>query len=170
MEQNHGGSTRRGGTRRIRASSLVVAALCAIGATHAAAAGNVPAQYLGKWMPAKATCESAARVIVGADKLTLVNGGDTQPLAGIEMAGPGYFPPNYRGIMAVLITEFDAHQPATLTFNLGEKKGVAQVEFSPVMPGKPTPMLNAYNARISKLALSKRFPLDKVSLKKCAGA
>ena len=72
--------------------------------------------------------------------------------------------------MAVLITEFDAHQPATLTYNLGEKKGVAQIEFSPLMPGKSTPMLNAYNARVSRLALAKRFPLDKVPLKKCAGA
>jgi hypothetical protein len=41
--------------------------------------------------------------------------------------------------MAVLITEFDGQQPATMTFNLREKKGVAQIEFSPVMPGKATP-------------------------------
>jgi hypothetical protein len=51
---------------------------------------------------------------------------------------------------------------------VGERKGVAQIEFAPVMPGKPTPTLNAYNARISKLGLAKRFPLDKVPLKKCA--
>ena len=77
-------------------------------------------------------------------------------------------PPGYRGIMPVLIAEFDAHQPATVTFNVGEKKGVAQIEFAPVMPGKTTPMLNAYNTRISKLGLAKRFPLDKVPLKRCA--
>jgi hypothetical protein len=87
----------------------------------------------------------------------------------MEMAGPGYFPPDYRGIMAVLITEFSGQQPATATFNLGEKKGVAQVEFAPVMPGTQTPMLKSYNARISTLNLAKRFPLNKVPLKKCAG-
>jgi hypothetical protein len=107
--------------------------------------------------------------MVAADRLTLANGKDSEALGGIEMAGPGYFAHDYRGIMAVLITEFSGHQPATATFNVGEKKGAAQVDFSPVMPGKGTPQLTAYNARISKLDLAKRFPLNKVLLKKCAG-
>ena len=38
--------------------------------------------------------------------------------------------------MAVLLTEFSGDQPATATFNLGEKKGAAQVDFAPVMPDK----------------------------------
>jgi hypothetical protein len=71
--------------------------------------------------------------------------------------------------MAVLIAEFSGHQPVTATFNLGEKKGAAQVEFAPVMPGKATAQLTAYNAHISKLNLAKRFPLNKVLLKRCAG-
>jgi len=108
--------------------------------------------------------------VIAADRLTLVNGKDSQALSEIEMAGPGYFPPDYRGIMAVLITEFSGQQPVTASFNVGEKKGVAQLDFAPVQPGKSTPQLNAYNARISKLNLAKRFPLDKVSLKKCAAA
>ena len=161
---------RRAAIGRVLASSLVVLTLYALGMSGVAAASAVPAQFQGRWVPSEATCESAARLVIGTDKLTLVNGADTQALSGIEMAGSGYFPPDYRGIMAVLITEFDAHQPATVTFNVGEKKGIAQVEFAPVMPGKPTPMLNAYNARISKLSLGKRFPLNKVPLKKCAGA
>src|ERR1700741_1082770 len=74
-----------------------------VGTTAAVAAATVPAQFQGRWVPAKATCESAARMMIGADRLTLVNGADTQPLSGVEMAGPGYFPPGYRGIMAVLI-------------------------------------------------------------------
>jgi hypothetical protein len=109
-------------------------------------------------------------VQVAADRLTLVNGKDTESLGGIEMAGSGYFPPGYNGIMAVLITEFSGHQPATATFNIGEKRGVAQVEFAPVMPGKPTPTLSQYNARISKLDLARRFPLNKIALKRCAKA
>ena len=69
--------------------------------------------------------------------------------------------------MAVLITEFSGQQPVIATFNVGEKKGAAQLDFAPVMPGKATPPLTAYNARISKLDLARRFPLNKVALKKC---
>ena len=53
---------------------------------------------------------------------------------------------------------------------MGEKKGVAQVEFNPVMPGTATAQLKAYNAHIAKLNLAKRFPLNKVLLKKCAAS
>jgi hypothetical protein len=57
---------------------------------------------------------------------------------------------------------------ASTTFNPGEKKGAAQVEFSPVMPGAATAQAKAYNAHISKLNLARRFPLNKVVLTKCA--
>ena len=57
---------------------------------------------------------------------------------------------------------------AGATFNPGEKKAAADVEFSPVMPGKATAQHKAYNAHISKLNLARRFPLDKVVLTKCA--
>jgi hypothetical protein len=137
--------------------------------TQLAMAQNAPPTKLqGTWVPTRATCQSPVRVLVAATTLTLVNGKDSEALGGIEMAGPGYFAPDYQGIMAVLISEFNGQQPATATFNVGEKKGVAQVDFSPVMPGKPNAQLNAYNARITKLNLAKRFPLDKVLLKKCA--
>ena len=130
----------------------------------------VPAEFQGRWVPSKSTCESQAGVVVAADRLTLVNGKDSESIGGIEMAGPGYFAPDYRGIMAVLITEFSGQQPVFATFNYGEKKGAAQLDFAPVMPGTPNQQRNAYNARISKLNLAKRFPLDKILLKKCPGA
>jgi hypothetical protein len=153
-------------------SHRLPAVLCfAATAFSTAALSAVPAEYRGTWVPSKAGCESSVRVLIGADRLTLVNGKDTQALAGIEMAGPGYFPPDYRGIMAVLITEFSGNQPVTVLFNPGEKKGVAQAEFSPVQPGAKTAQGKQYNAHISKLNLAKRFPLDKALLKKCdAGA
>jgi hypothetical protein len=134
----------------------------------AGAFSTVPAEFRGTWVPSKATCESSLRVLVAADRLTLVNGTDSQALGGIEMAGPGYFPPGYQGIMAVLITEFSGHQPVTVIFNLNEKRGVAQAEFSPVQPGATTAQGKQYNAHISKLNLARRFALDKVLLKKCA--
>ena len=134
-----------------------------------AAAQPVPAEFQGRWVPSKASCESPVAVVIAVDRLTLVNGKDSQGLGEIEMAGPAYFPPGYRGIMAVLFTEFSGHQPVAATFNVGEKKGVAEVRFAPVQHGT-APALKAYNAHISKLNLAKRFPLDNVPLKKCAGA
>lgn len=143
------------------------AALALLAAWPAAAASSVPAQYQGTWVPAGATCESPLRMQIAAAGVALVNGADKQPLGGIEMAGPGYFPPGYRGIEAVLITEFDGHQPLIVTFNAGEKKGVTRADYAPIQPGN-APALKAYNAHIAKLALAKRFPLNKGTLKKCA--
>jgi hypothetical protein len=134
----------------------------------AMAATGVPPEYQGTWVSAKAPCESPVRARISGDKLTLDSGNDSESLGGIEMAGPGYFAHDYKGIMAVLLTEFDGEQPAMVTFNVGEKKGTAQIDFAPVMPGKATPLLAKYNARISKLNLAARFPLNKVVLKRCA--
>lgn len=169
---NHLGFTVAVGREFYRAGAicLLVALGRAVGVSGAAAQRAVPAEFQGRWVPSKAACDSPVAVVIAADRLTLVNGKDSQALGEIEMAGPGYWGPDYRGIMAVLITEFSGHQPVTASFNVGEKKGVAQLDFSPVMPGNSTAQQKAYNARISKLNLAKRFPLDKVSLKKCAGA
>lgn len=151
---------------RVAAIARLVVGLLAVGTSGATA--QVPTEYQGTWVPTKGTCESPARVVITADKLTLINGSDKQAIGGIEMAGPSYWGPDYTGIMAVLITEFDAQQPVTATFNVGEKKGAAQVEFAPEMPGG-NPTQAAYNARIKQLSLAKRFPLNKVPLKQCAG-
>src|SRR6185503_8683186 len=168
---NHRGSVVSAGRRFSRAGVIrfLLILLAGVGANGVAAMKTVPAEFQGKWVPSKATCESAVVVLVAADRLTLVNGTDREALGGIEMADSGYFPRDYSGIMAVLITESDGQQPVTATFNLGEKKGAAQLDFAPVIPGKPTAQSSAYNARITKLNLAKRFPLNKVALKKCAG-
>ena len=60
-----------------------------------------------------------------------------------------------------------ARDPYIVTFNLGEKEGVGLVEYSPVTL-RPNAPVDAYNARIMKLNLAKRFPMDRVPLKKCA--
>lgn len=147
----------------IAASLLVVAA----GISGVAAQSTVPAEFQGTWVPANANCQSPVRVQVSAQVLTLVNGKDSAAIGGIEMAGPGYFPPDYRGIEAVLITEFNGQQPVTAMFNYGEKKGAAQVGFSTLITGAANAQAKAHNARISKLNLAQRFPLNKVPLKKC---
>jgi len=134
-----------------------------------AATSVVPIEFQGTWVSAKAACESPVRARITGDKLMLDSGTDSESLGGIEMAGPGYFQPGYNGIMAVLLTEFSGEQPAMVTFNVGEKKGTAQIEFSPLIPGKATPQSAKYNARISKLNLAARFPIARVTLKRCAG-
>jgi hypothetical protein len=154
--------------RRARALIVLVVLFLAAGITGVAAQNTVPGEFQGTWVPTHANCQSPVRVQVSAQVLTLVNGKDSAAIGGIEMAGPGYFAPDYRGIMAVLITEFNGHQPVTAMFNYGEKRGVAQVEFSPVIARANNAQAKAYNARISKLNLAKRFPLNKVPLKKCA--
>ena len=151
----------------MKLTSASFALLAALAAHAAHAATPVPAPLQGKWVPASASCDSPVRMQVSATSITLVNGSDTQTVGGIEMAGPGYFAPGYRGIQSVLITEFDGHQPVTVTFNADEKKGVARAEFAAITPGQPTPLLKAYNAHIGKLALAKRFPIDKAALKRC---
>ena len=50
---------------------------------------------------------------------------------------------------------------------LARRKGVGLVEYSPVTL-RPNAPVDAYNARILKLNLAKRFPLDRQPLKKCA--
>jgi hypothetical protein len=154
------------------ATSLVVACAfsmaCVVAPISAAQGGPVPAEWQGTWVPLKAACDSPVRVAITADQLTLVNGKDRQSIGGIEMAGPGYWGPDYHGIEAVLITEFEGQQPLTAVFNVGERKGVAQVSFAPVQGGASgNALLSAYNERITELNLARRFPLHEVPLKKC---
>jgi hypothetical protein len=153
--------------RRSCASSALVACVITLGPSGAQAQSAVPKEFHGSWVPVKAGCDSTLRVTVAADRVTLANGKDSQSLGGIDMAGPGYFAPGYRGIMAVLFTEFSGHQPVILHFNAAEKKGVAQAEFAAPISSAPTPHAKAYNAHIAKMNLAKRFPLDKDALKKC---
>jgi hypothetical protein len=158
----------------MRLMMLAVLASLILAPLSAAAQGafaQVPAEYRGDWVAASAACTATARVRVEPTSITLVNGTDTQSLGGIEMAGPGYFPPDYKGIQAIAITEFSGNQPLLATFNHGEKKGVALVEFAFVGPDRPgAAAANAMNAYFRKLNLAKRFPLHQVPLKKCPAA
>ena len=135
-------------------------------------AAQVPAEFQGEWVAASAACTAPVRARFEAARVTLVNGADMESFGGIEMAGPGYFGPDYSGISRVLITEFEGAQPVTATFNVDEKKGVAQLELGVPTPAHPAnKVAAAANARLAKLSLRKRFPLQAVALKRCpAGA
>ena len=149
-------------------ASLVLAPLSA---AAQGAFAQVPAEYRGDWVAASAACTAPVRVRVEATTITLMNGADKQTLGGLEMAGPGFFPPDYMGIQAVAITEFSGNQPLSATFNHSEKKGVAIVEFAMAGPDRPgAAAANAMNVYFRKLNLAKRFPLHQVPLKKCPAA
>ena len=45
-----------------------------------AASNVVPEEFRGRWVPSKATCGAPVAVLVTADRLTLVNGKDTEAL------------------------------------------------------------------------------------------
>jgi hypothetical protein len=153
---------------RFARTGLCAVALAA-GATRTAQA-QVPAEFTGDWVPASAMCSSPARIRVEAAKITLVNGTDSESFGGIEMAGPGYFGPDYRGISAVAIAELDKDAPVQMVFNYNEKKGVAQADMASPIAGNVNAVGKALNARLAKLNLVKRFPLNQVPLKKCAAA
>lgn len=137
----------------------------------APASAQVPADFQGEWVAASAACTAPVRARIEAARLTLINGADMESFGGIEMAGPSYFGPEYRGIQAVLITEFEGAQPVTATFNVEEKKGVAQFELGVPTPAHPAnKVAAASNARLAKLNLRKRFPLQAVPLKRCPAA
>jgi hypothetical protein len=146
------------------------AATAAVTPAPAVAGARVPAELQGTWARDATACASGPRLHVGGDRVRLESASDVQVLAGLEVAGPGYFPPDYRGISAVLFTEFEGDQPATITFNPGERRGLAQVEFAPVMPGRATPQLARYNARVSQLDLARRFPMNRQTLRRCTAA
>src|SRR5690349_10336074 len=145
----------RGMTRHLSAALPLLLLAAAPVATQ------VPAEFQGEWVAASAACTAPLRARIDAARLTLVNGADMESFGGIEMAGPGYFGPEYKGIQAVLITEFDGAQPVTATFNVDEKKGVAQFELGVPTPANPAnKVAAAANARLTKLNLRKRFPLQ----------
>lgn len=135
------------------------------------AAAQVPAEFQGEWVAASAACTAPARVRFEAARVTLINGADMESFGGIEMAGPSYFGPDYAGIQRVLISEFEGAQPLTATFNVNEKKGVGQLELGVPTPAHPAnKVAAASNARLAKLSLRTRFPLQNVPLKRCPAA
>ena len=138
-----------------------------LASAHAAAA-QVPTELQGEWVAAGTACTAPLRARFEATRVTLVNGADMESFGGIEMAGPSYFGPEYNGIQRVLITEFEGAQPVTAMFNVNEKKGVAQLELGVPTPAHPAnKVAAASNARLAKLGLRKRFPLQNVPLKRC---
>ena len=142
-----------------------MAAILALGAQDAAA--QVPVEFQGEWVPAKATCQSPVRFRITADRMTLVNGKDSASYGDIAMVY-SYFGPDYQGISLVSLPELNSgNPPFTVFFNADEKKGETKVDIYREIKGPGNAQLKAIQAAAKKLA--QRFPLNNVPLKKCPG-
>jgi hypothetical protein len=159
--------------RDINSCSIIMvvgAMLVAAPVTHGQGTG-IPTEFQGDWVAAAAACTSPARIRLESARVTLVNAVDKESLGAVEMAGPGFFPPDYNGIQQVAIADLGGDQPFSITFNYQEKRGTALAEMAPPGPDRAgNAALNALNARLRKLNLAKRFPLHQVPLKKCLAA
>lgn len=129
-----------------------------------AARDTIPPDFRGEWVPQRGSCDAPLRLIVAESTLTLANGKDRQTWGNVGVP-TSFFGPDYKGISAVALPDFDGDQPFTVYFNADEKKGITKVSIYIDM-GKPR---DAAVARIQAAAkaLATRFPLDDVPLRKC---
>jgi hypothetical protein len=128
---------------------------------------TIPSEFRGDWVPQKAECTSAVKLRVAEETLTLINGADSQSWGNVGVP-TSFFGPDYQGISAVALPDFDASQPFTVYFNVDEKKGVTKVSIYSEMKGPMNPQVAKIQAAAKKLAA--RFPLNDLPLKKCPGS
>ena len=135
------------------------------------AAAQIPVEYHGDWVQAQAACTATLRFRVEPARMTLINGADTEAVGEIELAH-SFFGPDYKGIQLVVISEFSGDQGVTAVFNYEEKRGATWLELAQptANPNPKNTVAIATNARLAKRNLVKRFPLHRVTLKKCPAA
>lgn len=116
----------------------------------APAVPEVPPEFLGDYVPRSASCRSALRFRVEADRVALINGSQTRTFGNIDVCYSCEGGAKYSGRVVWLLPEFGGttDSPFTVAFNAGEKVGVVKLDMAPGM-----------NAQ---------FPLHQVALKKCA--
>jgi hypothetical protein len=156
--------TRRGGCAASYGISVFAVVVLAGG--QALAQTPIPAEFRGDWVPQKAECTSAVKLRVAEATLTLINGADTQSWGNVGVP-TSFFGPDYQGISAVALPDFDGSQPFTVYFNADEKKGVTKVNIYTEMKGPMNPAVAKIQAAAKTLAT--RFPINDLPLKKCPG-
>lgn len=119
----------------------------------------------GEWVRADGSCEDAARLVVGADQLTLANGEYVEVFGDLGIAH-SFFGPDYQGISTVVVPEASGNEPPFLLFlNADEEPGVARVDIYSAPPGTVNPayreILEAARRR------SESFSIDHEPLRLC---
>jgi len=146
-------------------AAAIAALWTALGAQDACA--QIPGEFHGTWVPATAACDSATKLEVAVDKLTLVNGADKESFGDIGIPA-SFFGPEYSGISVVAVPGINGPtQPFTLFFNADEKKGETRIDiYQDMGDTSGNPQLDAVQTAAKKLA--DRFPaLNRTTLKKC---
>ncbi|MSO23831.1 MAG: hypothetical protein EXQ58_11425 [Acidobacteria bacterium] len=113
-------------------------AIFVAGPQATAARPVVPAEFIGDWVPASATCASPARFRAEVNRFTLINGQDSASYGDLHMAtSEAYFGPGYSGISKVVMPDSNKNDPPFMAFfNHNEKKGVALLDID---AGGPQP-------------------------------
>lgn len=136
-----------------------------LSALTGSAAAQVPAEFVGDWVPTLGTCQAAARLRVAESQLTLINGRDSKVFGDIGIPTT-FFGPDYNGISVVVMPEINSGEsPFTVFFNADEEKGMTRVEIYREIKGNTNAAVRAIQARAQ--ALARRFPVNMMPLKKC---
>jgi hypothetical protein len=95
-----------------------------------AAESTVPAEFIGDWVPIKASCESKTRLRVAPTTVTLVNGTDSQQFGNLDICYSCEGGARYNGEVVWLLPELNSADavPFTVRFNANEEQGIAVVE------------------------------------------
>ena len=153
--------------RRVRRSAPLLAADICL-AAPAAAQTTLPDDLQGDWVKADATCDAAARLVVAADRLTLVNGDYAEDFGDLSVPA-AYFGPDYTGISTVVVPEISSYEPPFIViFNADEHPGVARVDIYYEPAGAVNPAYADVLATARRRA--ENFSLDHEPLKRCPGA
>lgn len=125
--------------------ALAVAALYGA-AAHGMTGESVEARFRGEWVPAKAACNSPLKLVIDANLVAFVNGGQRQEFRKLEQC----FSCMGRDVQGITLLSTDAmgDSPWTVTMD-GSKK--SKVAVSVALDKK----------------LTARFPLGTAALKKC---
>ena len=116
----------------------------------AIAVPEVPAEFLGDWVPEAATCQSPLKFSVEPKRVVLVNGTHSKAFGNLDVCFSCEGGAKYNGQVVWLMPEFggNATSPLIAYFNADETLGVTKVDFQ--WPD-----------------LKSQFPLHQVALKRC---
>jgi hypothetical protein len=134
-----------------RSTTFATAAIAALACSAAIAmtGDNIAAPFRGTWVPAHATCETPLKVIIDANAVTFVNGGQRAEFKKLEQC----FSCMAHDVQDVTLLSTDqmGDSPWTITLD-GRKKA---------RPGVGVDMSNDKR-------FAARFPIGNGALKKCA--
>jgi hypothetical protein len=110
----------------------------------------VPPEFIGDWVPLKASCQSKTLLRVAPAAVTLLSGANSQQFGDIGICYSCEGGAQYSGEVVWLTPEFHSGSvaPFIVRFNANEEKGVAVVE-------------------IKSGNIKRRFPVHERKLRKC---